>query len=202
MPEHRPRLVAAIRSATDRIQHLLPARRRPRTGRRPPRSGRRRRSAPPGSVLTAMIVSAVRIPARCCTAPEIPNARYTRGLTVLPDCPTWRALGIQPASTSGRDTLSVAPSRRPAPRSAGSRPCPRPRPIETERAPWRCRRRRPAPLRTPRARSAATPSRPTCHGPRGRRVRAARRPAGLAGRSINSVRSLPGNSSSASSLSP
>ena len=57
-----------------------------------------------------MIVSALRIPARCCTAPEMPSARYTFGLTVLPDCPTWRAFDIQPASTSGRDTLSVAPS--------------------------------------------------------------------------------------------
>ena len=41
----------------------------------------------------------------------MPSARYSCGLTVLPDCPTWRALGIQPASTIGRDTLSVAPSR-------------------------------------------------------------------------------------------
>ena len=42
----------------------------------------------------------------------MPSARYRRGFTVLPDCPTWRALGIQPASTIGRDTLNVAPSRR------------------------------------------------------------------------------------------
>ena len=29
-------------------------------------------------------------------------------MTVLPDCPTCRAFGTQPASTSGRETLSVS----------------------------------------------------------------------------------------------
>ncbi len=39
----------------------------------------------------------------------MPSARYTFGFTVFPDWPTWRALGIQPASTIGRETERVAP---------------------------------------------------------------------------------------------
>ena len=62
----------------------------------------------------------------------MPNATYTLGLTVVPDWPTWRSCGIQPASTSGRDEASVAPSLA-ATRSNSSMlsRSPMPRPIET-----------------------------------------------------------------------
>ena len=65
----------------------------------------------------------------------MPNARYTFGLTVFPDWPTWRAAGIQPASTSGRETPSVAPIA-----AASSSNCviesfsPTPRPIESRKS--------------------------------------------------------------------
>src|SRR5580658_8025423 len=64
-------------------------------------------------------------------APDTPIAIYSRqALAVLPDCPTWRLFGSQPASAIGREQPSVAPIA-----SASSRNCatldssPTPRPI-------------------------------------------------------------------------
>ena len=51
------------------------------------------------------------MPDMCCTAPETPNARYTRGLTVVPDCPTKRVTGSQPESISGRVPANATPIR-------------------------------------------------------------------------------------------
>ena len=43
-------------------------------------------------------------------APDTPMAMYSlQALAVLPDCPTWRLLGSQPASAIGREQPSVAP---------------------------------------------------------------------------------------------
>src|SRR5215831_412106 len=50
------------------------------------------------------------MPARCCTAPEMPTATYSLGETVLPVCPTWSECGRQPASTTAREAPTVAPS--------------------------------------------------------------------------------------------
>ena len=38
--------------------------------------------------MTAMILRAPVIPTLCCTAPDIPNAMYKSGDTILPDMPT------------------------------------------------------------------------------------------------------------------
>jgi hypothetical protein len=40
------------------------------------------------SLLIAIIISELSIPAVCWTAPDIPHAIYMIGLTVLPVCPT------------------------------------------------------------------------------------------------------------------
>ena len=50
------------------------------------------------------------IPAACWIAPEIPQAMYSLGPTVLPVWPTWCARGIQPSSTAAREAPTVAPS--------------------------------------------------------------------------------------------
>src|SRR5215469_16634024 len=63
-----------------------------------------------GSLLIAMIVFDVCIPARCWIAPEIPTAAYSCGDTVLPVWPTWNACGYQPASVTARDAPTAAPS--------------------------------------------------------------------------------------------
>jgi hypothetical protein len=50
------------------------------------------------------------IPARCCMAPDIPNAMYNSGATTLPVCPTCNELSAYPASTAARDAPTAAPS--------------------------------------------------------------------------------------------
>src|SRR5579863_944248 len=62
-----------------------------------------------GSLLIAMIVLEVCMPARCWMAPEMPTAMYSWGETVLPVCPTWNACGYQPASVTARDAPTAAP---------------------------------------------------------------------------------------------
>ena len=42
-------------------------------------------------------------------APEMPQAMYSLGATVLPVCPTWWAWLIQPESTAAREAPTVAP---------------------------------------------------------------------------------------------
>src|ERR1700733_10920166 len=61
------------------------------------------------SLLIAMIVFDVCIPARCWIAPEMPTATYSWGETVLPVCPTWNWCGYQPASVTARDAPTAAP---------------------------------------------------------------------------------------------
>ena len=63
-----------------------------------------------GSLLTAMTFLAPDMPTRCCTAPDIPNAMYRSGATVLPDMPTWREQGIQPFSTRDLEHDTVPPT--------------------------------------------------------------------------------------------
>ena len=58
-----------------------------------PASARRLRSAKPcigaeGSLFTAIILPAPFIPTLCCIAPDIPNAMYSSGFTILPESPT------------------------------------------------------------------------------------------------------------------
>src|SRR6185437_11781269 len=43
-------------------------------------------------------------------APEMPQARYSCGDTVLPVWPTWNWCGYQPASVAARDAPTAAPS--------------------------------------------------------------------------------------------
>ena len=52
---------------------------------------------------------AVCMPARCWMAPEIPNAMYRSGATVLPDMPTCLDLGIHPFSTRALEHDTWAP---------------------------------------------------------------------------------------------
>ncbi|MDO5861613.1 MAG: hypothetical protein Q4Q58_02275 [Thermoplasmata archaeon] len=59
--------------------------------------------------MTATTLPAPIMPARCWTAPEIPNAMYRSGATVFPDIPTCFDLGIQPLSTRAREHETVAP---------------------------------------------------------------------------------------------
>src|SRR5215470_16011990 len=63
-----------------------------------------------GSLLMAMMVLEVCMPARCWIAPEIPAARYSCGETVLPVWPTWNWCGYQPASVTAREAPTAAPS--------------------------------------------------------------------------------------------
>src|SRR5215210_1847192 len=63
-----------------------------------------------GSRLTATIVSAVCMPTLCWMAPEMPRARYSAGLTILPVWPICCAYGIQPESTAARVAPTAPPS--------------------------------------------------------------------------------------------
>ena len=84
------------------------------------------------ALLTAMIKSDSSIPAKCWIAPEIPKAKYNSGLTVLPVCPTWCSLVIQPASTAALDE-EISASSKVASSSSGLNPSgpPIPRPPDT-----------------------------------------------------------------------
>ena len=62
-----------------------------------------------GSLLTAIMQSALFIPAANCTAPEMPSVMIRLGRTVLPLSPIWCEASSQPASTSGRLHASCAP---------------------------------------------------------------------------------------------
>lgn len=44
------------------------------------------------SLLTATITLESLMPARCCIAPETPNAIYSSGATILPVWPTWQKI--------------------------------------------------------------------------------------------------------------
>src|SRR3712207_8882921 len=57
-----------------------------------------------------MINSDSSIPAKCCIAPDIPQAIYRSGLTVLPVCPTCLSLPIQPASTLALEDVTSPPN--------------------------------------------------------------------------------------------
>src|SRR5262249_34586508 len=85
-----------------------------------------------GSLLMAMMVLEVCMPARCWIAPEIPAATYSCGETVLPVWPTWNWWGYQPASVTAREAPTAAP-RASARASMTPNPCadPVPRPPET-----------------------------------------------------------------------
>lgn len=48
------------------------------------------------------------MPAKCCTAPEIPTAIYNSGATTLPVCPTCNSFGQQPASTAALEAPTAA----------------------------------------------------------------------------------------------
>lgn len=86
----------------------------------------------PSSLFTAMIRSDSSIPAKCWMAPEIPNARYNSGRTVLPVCPTCWDFSIHPESTAALEEEISAPSScaRPSKASKPSGP-PKPRPPDT-----------------------------------------------------------------------
>ena len=62
------------------------------------------------SLLIATIVSAPAMPTLCWIAPEMPQAMYSRGETVLPVWPTCAAYGYQPASTTARVAATSPPS--------------------------------------------------------------------------------------------
>src|SRR5918992_2886640 len=85
-----------------------------------------------GSLLMATIVPALCIPTLCWIAPEIPQATYSLGATVLPVCPTCVAYGYQPASTTAR-VAATAPPRADASSSSNVNPSgePSPRPPAT-----------------------------------------------------------------------
>src|ERR671935_97213 len=63
-----------------------------------------------GSLLIATITPELCMPTLCWIAPEIPQAMYRRGETVLPVWPTWAAYGYQPASTTARVAATAPPS--------------------------------------------------------------------------------------------
>ena len=65
------------------------------------------------SLLMAMIWSEFCMPTRCWMAPEMPQAMYSRGFTVLPVWPTCRPWGIQPAATAPRERPRLRPARAP-----------------------------------------------------------------------------------------
>jgi hypothetical protein len=124
------------------------------------------------------------------------------GFTVLPDWPTWRELGIQPWSTRGRETDRVAPILSASPSNCSRfsfSPTPRPTDMRKSAAvmstsplaaiSWKslCRAREPV-IETSRAASKAAPS-PSAG-------------AQEVGRIMSSVRSWPGNSSSAFTFDP
>jgi len=62
------------------------------------------------TLLTATISLESFIPAKCCMAPDIPNAIYSSGATTLPVCPTCNEFSAYPASTAARDAPTAAPS--------------------------------------------------------------------------------------------
>ena len=51
------------------------------------------------------------MPTLCWIAPEMPQATYSRGETVLPVWPTCAAYGYQPASTTARVAATSPPER-------------------------------------------------------------------------------------------
>src|SRR3954463_2717452 len=57
----------------------------------------------------ATMVFEVCMPARCWMAPEMPEATYSCGDTLLPVWPTWLVCGDQPASTAAREAPTAAP---------------------------------------------------------------------------------------------
>src|ERR1700681_4574468 len=67
------------------------------------------------SLLIATMFSEACIPTLCWIAPEMPAARYSFGVTVLPVWPIWPAYGNQPASTTARvAATAVLPPKAPA----------------------------------------------------------------------------------------
>ena len=61
------------------------------------------------SLFIATIYFEEDIPARCWIAPEIPQAIYREGETVLPVCPTCSRCGLHPASTTALEAPTAAP---------------------------------------------------------------------------------------------
>ncbi len=88
-------------------------------------------------MLIATIVSAPTIPTLCWIAPEMPQAMYSFGATVLPVWPTWAAYGYQPASTTAR-VAATSPPRAFARRSQSAKLSgpPSPRPPATSTSAW------------------------------------------------------------------
>jgi hypothetical protein len=62
-----------------------------------------------GSLLMARITLDDCMPMRCCIWPDMPQAIYNFGHTVLPVCPTWCEYGIHPASTVALEAPTAAP---------------------------------------------------------------------------------------------
>src|SRR6476660_3980892 len=62
------------------------------------------------SLLLATITPALDIPTLCWIAPEMPQATYSLGDTVLPVCPTCIEYEVQPASTTARVAATSPPS--------------------------------------------------------------------------------------------
>ena len=77
-----------------------------------------------GSVLMAMILLDLSMPARCWMAPEMPAAIYRRGRTVSPVWPTWCSRPISPASTAAREAPTSPPSRLARSRISSNSPAP------------------------------------------------------------------------------
>ena len=67
-----------------------------------------------GSLFTATMTFEVRMPARCCMAPDTPKPRYSLGEIVRPVWPIWNRCGRQPASTAAREAPTAAPMTRPS----------------------------------------------------------------------------------------
>ena len=63
-----------------------------------------------GSLFIATIYLESLIPAKCCIAPDIPQAIYNSGLTVVPVWPTWWELSIHPESTAALEAPISAPN--------------------------------------------------------------------------------------------
>jgi hypothetical protein len=61
-------------------------------------------------LLIATIILELDIPAKCWTAPEIAQATYKLGETVLPVWPTCSLWGLQPASTTALEAPTAPPS--------------------------------------------------------------------------------------------
>src|SRR4029077_515428 len=67
------------------------------------------------SLLIATITPALAIPTLCWIAPEMPQATYSLGDTVLPVCPTCIEYEVQPASTTARAGAPAPSPPRPRP---------------------------------------------------------------------------------------